>query len=294
MYVSMKPILQHAHEHGYAVPAINCINMEMARGAITAAEEARAAIIINLGVGQMGNHAHSEEMVPMIKELAARTTVPVALNLDHGGKLEDIVRCLNLGFSSVMIDASSFDFEENIHRTAVVSAMAHAMNICVEGELGHVGQANARDDEDADLYTNPKQAREFVQRTGVDALAVAIGTAHGNYLHHKVPQLDFDRLTELKSLLDMPLVLHGGSGSGDENLRKAVACGINKVNICTDAFQICKTAFLETQAQQPEMDYMHLCMAVEQRMKAFTLHHLDVLGAAGRYVYGENISDSRE
>ena len=213
MYVSMKPILQHAHEHGYAVPAINCINMEMARGAVTAAQEARAAIIINLGVGQMGNHAHSEEMVPMIKELAARATVPVALNLDHGGRLEDIARCLNLGFSSVMIDASSFDFEENIRRTAVVSAMAHAMNVCVEGELGHVGQANARDDEDADLYTNPGQAREFVRRTGVDALAVAIGTAHGNYLHHKVPQLDFDRLSELKSLLDMPLVLHGGSGT---------------------------------------------------------------------------------
>lgn len=100
MYVSMKPILQHAHAHGYAVPAINCINMEMARGAISAAEEARAAIIINLGVGQMGNHAHSEEMVPMIKELAARATVPVALNLDHGGRLEDIARCLNLGFSA--------------------------------------------------------------------------------------------------------------------------------------------------------------------------------------------------
>ncbi|MEE1441371.1 MAG: class II fructose-bisphosphate aldolase [Christensenellales bacterium] len=294
MYVSMKPILQHAHAHGYAVPAINCINMEMARGAISAAEEARAAIIINLGVGQMGNHAHSEEMVPMIKELAARATVPVALNLDHGGRLEDIARCLNLGFSSIMIDASSFDFEENIRRTAIVSAMAHALNVCVEGELGHVGQANARDDEDADLYTNPKQAREFVERTGVDALAVAIGTAHGNYLHHKVPRLDFDRLRELKSLLNMPLVLHGGSGSGDENLRKAVSCGINKVNICTDAFQICKTAFLLTQAQQPDMDYMHLCMAVEQQMKAFTRHHLDVLGASGQYVYGENVTDSRE
>lgn len=125
-------------------------------------------------------------------------------------------------------------------------------------------------------------------------MAVAIGTAHGNYLHHKVPRLDFDRLRELKSLLNMPLVLHGGSGSGDENLRKAVSCGINKVNICTDAFQICKTAFLLTQAQQPDMDYMHLCMAVEQQMKAFTRHHLDVLGASGQYVYGENVTDSRE
>lgn len=294
MYVSMKPILQHAHQHNYAVPAINCINMEMARGAITAAEELRAAIIINLGVGQMGNHAHSEEMVPMIKEMATRVTVPVALNLDHGNRLEDIVRCLNLGFSSVMIDASSFDFEENVQRTALVSAMAHAMNVCVEGELGHVGQANARDDEDADLYTNPKQAREFVRRTQVDALAVAIGTAHGNYLHHKVPRLDFDRLGELKALLNMPLVLHGGSGSGDENLRKAVANGINKVNICTDAFQICKLAFMEAQEQQPEMDYMHLCMAVESRMKEFTRHHLEVLGAAERYVYGETITDSHE
>lgn len=293
MYVSMKAILDHANREGFAVPAINCINMEMVRGAIAAAEEERAAIIINMGVGQMRNHAHPEEMVPMIVGLAKRATVPVALNLDHGAKLEDITRCINLGFSSVMIDASNLPFEQNVRHTAVVCALAHPQNICVEGELGHVGFASAGDDEDVDMYTRPEQAKEFVERTGVDALAVAIGTAHGTYLHHKTPKLDFDRLKELKAELKMPLVLHGGSGCGDENFRMAVACGINKVNICTDAFQNCKDAFLQAQDGDPSMDYMHICMQVEQQMKVFTQHYLQLLGGSGRYAYEmENVQET--
>lgn len=285
MYVSMKGILEYANQEKFAVPAINSINMEMVRGAISAAEEERGAVIINLGVGQMKNHGHPEEMVPMIRNLAQRATIPVALNLDHGSKLEDITRCINLGFSSIMVDASELPFEENIRHTELVCRLAHPMGICVEGELGHVGQASAQDDEDEDLYTNTSQAKEFVERTGVDALAVAIGSAHGNYPHHKVPRLDFVRLKELKEILQMPLVLHGGSGAGDENLRKAVENGINKVNICTDAFQVCKDAFLRANEQNPKMDYMHICMAVEQEMKEFTRKYLRVLGCSGRYAY---------
>lgn len=285
MYVSMKDILEYANKERFAVPAINCINMEMARGSITAAEEERASIIINIGVGQMKNHGHPEEMVPMIINLAKRATVPVALNLDHGSKLEDITRCINLGFSSVMVDASELPFEENVRHTAIVCRLAHPLGICVEGELGHVGQASAQDDEDEDLYTKTSQAKEFVDRTGVDALAVSIGSAHGNYPHHKVPRLDFERLHELKDMLQMPLVLHGGSGAGDENLRKAVENEINKVNICTDAFQICKDAFLKAYEQDPKMDYMHICMEVERQMKEFARKYLRVLGCSGKYSY---------
>lgn len=285
MYVSMKDILEYANQKRFAVPAINCINMEMARGSVSAAEEERASIIINIGVGQMRNHGHPEEMVPMIVNMAKRATVPVALNLDHGSRLEDITRCINLGFSSVMVDASELPFEENIRHTAAVCRLAHPLGICVEGELGHVGQAAEQDDEDADLYTKTAQAKEFVERTGVDALAVSIGSAHGNYPHHKVPKLDFERLRELKDILQMPLVLHGGSGAGEENLQKAVENGINKVNICTDAFQVCKDAFLKANEQDAQMDYMHICMAVEREMKEFARSYLRVLGGSGRYSY---------
>ena len=227
MYVSMKDILTHADKHNYAVMAVNSVNMEMARAVITAAEEEHSPIIINIGVGQMANLAHPTEMVPMIKEMAERATVPVALNLDHGQKFEDEVSAIQWGFSSVMIDASSYPYEENVKRTATIAALAHQKGICVEGELGHVGQAGDGDNSKVDLYTNVEQAVQYVKDTGVDALAVAIGTAHGNYPKGYVPVLDFDRLAELKAALKMPLVLHGGSGSGEENIRKAVAGGIN-------------------------------------------------------------------
>ena len=218
MYVSMTDILQDAHKNNYAVMAVNSINMEMARAVISAAEEERSPIIVNIGMGQMKKHAHANVMVPLIKKLAEEAKVPVALNHDHGQDLDFIIKCIQDGFSSVMIDASSFPFEENVHRTSTIVKLAHPHNICVEAELGHVGQAAEGDNSKADLYTDPEQAKKFVELTGVDALAVAVGTAHGSYPKGYVPKLDFERLALLKKTLDMPLVLHGGSGSGEENI----------------------------------------------------------------------------
>lgn len=285
MYVSMKSMLDYANQEGFAIPAINCINMEMARGAVSAAEEEQAAIIINMGCGQMRNHAHPEEMIPLIKGLAQRANVPVALNLDHGARLQDITKYINAGFSSIMIDASDLPYQENIAATRAVCQLAHPLGICVEGELGHVGQTTAADDENTDLYTDPALAADFVAKTQVDALAVAIGTAHGHYPHHKIPRLDFQRLALLKKQLHMPLVLHGGSGSGEENLKAAVRFGINKVNICTDAFQVCKASFLSASQQNTGLDYMNLCMQVERDMKEFAQWHLRLLGGSGRYSF---------
>lgn len=286
MYVSMKDILEHAHKHHYAVMAMNCINMEMARGAIAAAEEEHSAIIINIGPGQMAKHAHFSEMVPMIVSISKKASVPVALNLDHGQDFQVICKCINGGFSSIMIDASSYDFEENVRRTSIVCNLAQPHHICVEGELGHVGQAIDGEDMDIDLYTNPDEALEFVQRTGIDALAVAIGTAHGNYPKSKLPKLDFERLALLKARLNMPLVLHGGSGSGEENLKRAVEHGINKVNVCTDAFQVAKTAILDKLKEQPDMDYLNLCIAAEAAVKEFAKGYMRILGSSGQYIYG--------
>lgn len=287
MLVSMKAILDDANKHNYGVMAMNSINIEMARAGIMAAEEEHSPIIIQFGPGQMKNHAHMEDMVPVIMNLADRVHVPVALNLDHGSDFYTIVDCINAGFTNVMFDGSSLSYEENVDRTEKICALAHGMGCSVEGELGHVGQAADSDDTNLDLYTNPEQAKDFVERTGVDALAVAIGTAHGAYPKGKIPKLDFERLQLLKETLQMPLVLHGGSGSGEENLRKAVAHGINKINVCTDAFQAGKDAMLAALKENENLDYMHMCMAAEAGIKKFVKDYMHIIGSNDRYIYGE-------
>lgn len=294
MLVSMKAILDDANRHYYGVMAMNSINIEMVRGGIMAAEEEHSPIIIQFGPGQMKNHAHKEEMIPVIKELAERVHVPVALNLDHGSDFHVITDCINAGFTNVMFDGSSLSYEENVKRSAIICALAHGVGCSVEGELGHVGQAANSDDTDTDLYTNPDQAMDFVTRTGVDALAVAIGTAHGAYPKGKIPKLDFERLQLLKETLQMPLVLHGGSGSGEENLKRAVACGINKINVATDAFAAAKKGMMEALEKDPELDYMKLCMAAEESVKQFAKAYMRVIGSSGRYIYGEAVSKSKE
>ena len=286
MYVSMKDILEDAHKNNYAVMAVNSINMEMVRAVISAAEEERSPIIVNIGMGQMKKHAHADVMVPMIKKLAKEANVPVALNHDHGQDLDFIIGCIKDGFSSVMIDASSFSFDENVKRTSTIVKLAHPHNICVEAELGHVGMASDGDNTKNDLYTDPQQAKKFVELTGVDALAVAVGTAHGNYPKGYVPKLDFERLSLLKKTLNMPLVLHGGSGSGEENIRKAVACGINKINVCTDAFNVAQAAMVNRMAENPQADYLDICITAEAAVKAFVRDYIRMIGSNDRYYFG--------
>lgn len=294
MLVSMKAILDDANRNYYGVMAMNSINIEMARAGIMAAEEEHSPIIIQFGPGQMKNHAHAEEMIPVIRELAGRVHVPVALNLDHGSDFYIITDCINRGFTNVMYDGSSLSYEENVKRTAIITALAHGKGCSVEGELGHVGQAAQEEDAQIDLYTDPDLAMEFVEKTGIDALAVAIGTAHGAYPKGKIPKLDFERLHQLKETLNMPLVLHGGSGSGEENLKKAVAGGINKINVCTDAFEAGKQAMLKELDKNPETDYMHLCMAAEAGIKQFVKDYMKVIGSSGRYIYGETKQTGNE
>lgn len=292
MLVSMKAILEDANRNNYAVMAMNSVNMEMVRAAIEAAEEEHSAIIVQFGKGQMATLAHKEEMLPMIRELAERVHVPVCINLDHGSDFTLIADCVNAGFTNVMFDGSSLPYEENVRKTGIVAALAHGVGCSVEGELGHVGQADAADDTDEDLYTDPKMAVDFVERTGIDALAVAIGTAHGAYPKGKIPKLDFERLCQLKQATRMPLVLHGGSGSGDENIRRAVACGINKINVCTDAFEVGKEALLA--AAQEGKNYMQMCAAAEAAIKAFVKDYMRLTGSSGRYTFEVADSGSKE
>ena len=294
MFVNMKYILDNANRDGYAVMAINCVNMEMARAAIEAANEEHSPIIVQFGVGQMAKLAHPTEMVPMIKAMAERASVPVCLNLDHGPSLEAEVNAIQMGFSNVMIDASSLPYEENVRRTRMVVDLAHAKGISVEAELGHVGQAADGDGRTADMYTNVEQAVEFVKETGCDALAVAIGTAHGKYPDGYVPVLDFNRLAELKAALKMPLVLHGGSGSGEENIRKAVAGGINKINVCTDAFHAAELAMKEKWEKEPNTDYLNICMVAEKAVKEFVRDYIRLIGSNDRYTFEAADNGSKE
>ena len=170
----------------------------------------------------------------------------------------------------------------------------HIKKEFVEGELGHVGQAGDGDNSKVDLYTNVEQAVQYVKDTGVDALAVAIGTAHGNYPKGYVPVLDFDRLAELKAALKMPLVLHGGSGSGEENIRKAVAGGINKINVCTDAFHAAEDAMKAAWEENPGLNYMQIMMVAEQAIKKFVKDYIRVIGSNNQYVYGETVTVGNE
>lgn len=285
MFVSMKGLLQHAHENSYAVMAINCVNMEQAKAIINAATTENAPVIVNVSPRQMKAHATPEIIAPMIRRLAEGTHVPVALNLDHGQLYEDITRVMKAGYSSVMIDASALDYEENIERTRLITIMAHEQGLSVEAELGHVGVALEGDNSKEDLYTNPEQAKEYIERTNVDCLAVAIGTAHGNYPKGMLPRLDFERLDLLKKTLKMPLVLHGGSGAGEENIRKAVSLGINKINVCTDLFKIGRQAMVEAAQENPNIDYMDFQIAGEKAMKAYIQNYMKLIGSSGRYTF---------
>lgn len=289
MFVSMKEILGHASADGYAVPAPNCPDFNMAKAAVTAAKERGSAVIIDVSPRQVRLNATPEAFAPMVRALAEPLDVPVALNLDHGSELADILRCLRAGFSSVMCDASSLPFEENVRRVRQVVAMAHAYGASVEAELGHVGQAADGDGRMDDMYTSVDMAVEFVERTGCDALAVAIGTAHGSYPADRVPRLDFGRLAEIKSALGakFPLVLHGGSGAGDDNFRRAVEGGINKVNLWTDYSAAYVDAVRDYLAQNDHADYLFVSLEAERRAAEWLGRYMDLFGSSQRYQFGD-------
>ena len=294
MLVNMKYLLDNANRDGYAVMAVNSVNMEMARAVIEAASEEHSPIIVQMGKGQMAKLAHPDDILPMIIAMAERAHVPICLNLDHGPDFETEVDAIHRGFTNVMIDASSLPYEENVRRTRMIVDLAHAKGISVEAELGHVGQAADGDGKTSDMYTNVEQAKDFVARTGIDALAVAIGTAHGKYPAGYVPKLDFDRLAELKAALKMPLVLHGGSGSGEENIRKAVAGGINKINVCTDAFHAAEIAMKEKWEKEPGTDYLNIMMTAEAAIKKFVKEYIRMIGSNDRYIFEFADNGSKE
>lgn len=229
MLISMIELMKKAREGHYCVPAIAVENEHSVRAAIKAAEEKRSPLImislfkVNPDICYFGR---------IVTDLAIRAGVPVAMCQDHGGTYEEAIWAIRAGFTDVMADRSTLPFEENIAQVSEIVRIAHAVGVGVEAELGHIGIATNYEVDGTSGFTVPAEAVEYVERTGVDALAVAIGTAHGVY--KGVPKLQFELLRELREKVPVPLVLHGGSGTGEENLKRACRMGICKLNISND------------------------------------------------------------
>lgn len=231
MLVNLDYVLKKAQREHYAVGLFNTTDTDMLEAAIAAAEELRAPIIIGTAEVLLP-YGELKLIAPSIIAAAKRASVPVVVHYDHGLTFERCMEALQLGFSSVMFDGSAGDYETNIKETREVVRIAHAFGATVEGEIGHVGDAGAGDNLLTDMYTTPKEAEEYLAATGVDALAVAIGSAHGVY--KTKPKLSINRLREIRAAVDAPLVLHGGSGLSDEDFRSSIREGMAKVNIFTD------------------------------------------------------------
>ncbi|MCL2336325.1 MAG: class II fructose-1,6-bisphosphate aldolase [Firmicutes bacterium] len=249
--VPISDLLKDAEAGGYAVGAFNCNNMEIVQAIATAAQEERSPVIMQASQGAI-KYAGIEYITAMANMAASMIDVPVALHLDHGTSFEQTMRCIRSGFSSVMIDGSKLPLEENIALTKQVLAVARAVGVSVEAELGKIG--GTEDDihvNEADAYfTDPEEAKRFVEETGVDALAIAIGTAHGRYKGE--PKLDFARLEKIRALVNIPIVLHGSSGVPEQAIREAIRLGVRKVNIDTNIREAFVGACRKVLADKPD------------------------------------------
>lgn len=278
MLVPFSKILQDAYDGHYAVGAFNCLSIEHVLGAIQAAEELRSPIILQLAEVQFPC-APMEMMTPVYLEVAAKATVPVAVHLDHGQSLETCVKAIQLGFNSVMFDGANLPFEENVRQTAEIVRIARAAGVDVEAELGKVGDTGfggeGTGEATPDVFTDVEESAEFIARTGVDALAIAIGNLHGRYV--ATPQLNIERLREIAQRNNLPLVLHGGSGTSEEDFKSCIHNGISKINVAT-ALQMAVTDAVRNYVTEcPSANYIDMkdvivkatCESVKQHILLF-------------------------
>jgi ketose-bisphosphate aldolase len=280
--VGLIPLLERAQREHYAVGAFNYCNAEIAQAIVEQASALRSPVLL-LTAPWEGPLLGTEMLVEIARFLAARTDVPVCLHLDHAADPDLIDPCIEAGFSSVMIDGSRHDFEENVRVTRSVVERAHARGVTVEGELGAVGRASAAAVEGAPVssLTDPDRAAEFAERTGVDALAVAIGNAHGIYTQR--PQLDFERLEAIRQKTDVPLVLHGGSGTPPEQLRRAIELGITKVNIASEVGHAYLGSLRRSIVdQEAKVWYARILAEAKAAVAEVAARWIPMLGSAGR------------
>lgn len=270
-------ILADAYRNHYGVGAFNCLSLENLLGAMEAAEELRSPIILQLAEVQFP-YAPPQLMIPAMLECARRATVPVCVHLDHGQSFSTCAMAIGLGCNSVMIDGSSLPFEENVAVTRDVVRMSESFGVDVEAELGHVGDAGI-DEGKQDKFTDVEQSAEFIRLTGIQALAVAIGNKHGKYV--ATPKLNIQRLKELRDRNSLPMVLHGGSGTSDEDFKACVHNGIAKVNVAT-AIQLGVTARVREYMNDDKANYIDMKYVIKDASKEVVKHHMLLFESNGR------------
>lgn len=280
--VSTKKILFEAQKERYAVPAFNIHNLETIQVVVETAAEMKSPVIL-AGTPSTLKYAGADYIISIAKAAAKKYDIPIAIHLDHFENTQTIKSYLDLGFKSAMIDASHESFEKNIEIVKEVVEYAHILGATVEAELGRLGgqEDDLVVDEKDTMYTNPESAREFVERTGIDSLAVAIGTAHG--LYKGEPKLDFDRLKEIRALVNVPLVLHGASDVPDDLVKKAIELGICKVNVATDLKIPFASAVKKYFVEHPEAsDPRQYMIPGKVAMRDVVIHKIKVCGSENR------------
>lgn len=282
MLTTGKAILDIANEHNFAVPAFNISDYAMFTGLVDVSEEKDAPLILGIHPDEV-RHVGADMIVAVVQR-AHRSSVPVAIHWDHGASYEEILTAIRIGFTSVMIDGSMLPFADNIALSRKVVDTAHTVGLSVEGELGTIGKTDseAEDGSDAIIYTDPEDALTFVQATGVDSLAVAIGTSHGIYPKNMKPQLRLDLLKEIKDKVELPLVLHGGSNNPDDEIAQATKLGINKINISSDIKLAYHMKMREVLADESLREPLTIQPPCIEAMKAVAAHKIDLFGTAGK------------
>lgn len=280
MLVNMNDLLLPAKETGYGIGFFNAVNMEMARAVIETAEELHSPVMVGTAeilLPAMALEHVAEYLIPMAK----KASVPVCVHYDHGLTFERCMEALRLGFTSIMYDCSTADYKENVAKVAEMVRICHAMDVTVEGELGHVGDNDGEGKlaNPSDYYTDPGLAADYVKNTGIDSLAVAVGNAHGDYKF--TPKLDFERIRIIADKTSLPLVLHGGSGLSDDDFRIAIQNGIHKVNIFTDIDKAGKNG-IEKGIAAGAKTMMELMPYELESMKAVVAEKLQLFGSVNR------------
>lgn len=278
----MKDLLAVGKEHQFAVPAFNICSFDMLKAIMEEVEANNAPVILEIHPDEI--EYLGDNFVATVREYAHRSKVPVVIHMDHGGTIKDVMRAIRNGYTSVMIDASRASYEENVALTKQVVELAHKVGVSVEAELGTIGNnGSAEGGADTIIYTDPDQAEDFVQRTGIDTLAVAIGTAHGLYPKDKKPELNMPLLKELNKCLDIPFVLHGGSGNPDKEVSESVQYGVRKVNLSSDLKSVFFEEVRRVLVDNPAMyEPNQVYPSANEKVKEVVRHKLHILNTTGQ------------
>ncbi|MBO1304912.1 ketose-bisphosphate aldolase [Enterococcus sp. 669A] len=282
MLYTMKDLLKVAKENKFAVPAFNICSYDMMKAIMEEAEAQNAPVILEIHPDEIAYL--NDEFVESARAYAHNSKVPVVIHMDHGGTVKDVMRAIRNGYTSVMIDASAQSYEDNMAITKQVVELAHNVNVSVEAELGTIGNNGSAEGGSANIiYTDPDQAETFVKETGIDTLAVAIGTAHGLYPKNMTPKLNIELLKELNQRIDIPFVLHGGSGNPDSEVSEAVKYGVAKVNLSSDLKSVFFDALREILSANPDMlEPNEVFPGANEKVKEVVRHKMNVLQTVGK------------